>query len=115
MKKTPFKRSGRIKPKKRSAVEFARVYGSKARAAWVKSQMCFLCSDVPCENAHIVTGGMGRKAEYTKIVPMCKPHHAMLHRMGRPSFERYMTTDLDALAEACEQRWQAFLARGAVA
>jgi hypothetical protein len=71
----PLKRGGRIKPKKRSAAEFTRIYGSKARVAWIKAQPCLVCHRSPCDNAHTVTGGTGRKAGFETIVPLCRRCH----------------------------------------
>lgn len=76
----PMKRGGRIKPKPRSAGEFARIYGSRERVAFVKSLPCAalvlhqVC-DGPIDNAHTQTGGMGRKANADTIAPMCRKHH----------------------------------------
>lgn len=74
----------RVKRKnvKRSKREWERAYGSKQRVEWVKSQPCVACWKTPCENAHIVTGGMGRKADYDQIVPLCRYHHRVLHNEG---------------------------------
>ena len=113
-RKAPFRRGAaparrtRLKARnaKRREAEFARCYGSTERVEWVKRQLCYVCGALPSENAHIVTGGMGRKSDFTNIVPLCVAHHALLHRMGRPAFERYLTTDLDALAGITEARWQ---------
>lgn len=85
-RKRPIKKSGRVKPKKRSASEFARIYGSKKRVVWVKSLPCAVWIAVelfgietrcegPVVNAHTVTGGMGRKADAKTIAPLCHAHH----------------------------------------
>jgi len=79
----PLKRGGPIKARnaKRRQSEFARCYGSKERVAWVKAQPCIVCvargsmNVGPSDNAHTSTGGMGRKADYRFIVPMCRTHH----------------------------------------
>ncbi len=60
---------------KRKASEFARCYGSRERVKWVKSLGCDMCGLRPSENAHTVTDGMGRKAGYETIVPLCRLHH----------------------------------------
>lgn len=64
-----------IRRKKRTASAFARIYGSRERVEWVKSLPCVVCSYGPSENAHTENGGMGRKADYTTIVPLCHAHH----------------------------------------
>jgi hypothetical protein len=81
----PMKRTGRIKPRKRSASEFARVYGSRARVAWIKGLPCIACVAASplfgmpgaslSHNAHTVSGGQGRKADAATIVPLCASHH----------------------------------------
>lgn len=107
----PIARKTRLRPvnRTRKAREFERAYGSRARVEWVQSRMCCACSAVPCENAHYVTGGMGRKAGSSAVVPLCAPHHRMLHRMGIASFERYMGWSPDSLARLAaltEAAWQ---------
>lgn len=88
MKRTPLKRKTKLatkakpKAKKRTASDFARVYGSKARVAWVSAQPCIACHRTPCENAHIKSGGVGRKADYTQIVPLCPFCHRLQHQKG---------------------------------
>lgn len=98
----------RIRPKKRSPSEFARIYGSKARVAWVKAQPCiaahFGCGGA-IQNAHIVTGGMGRKADARWIVPLCGFHHDQMHRNGARWFTAVYYTDLPALAAETDHRW----------
>lgn len=57
---------------KRKAREFERAYHSEERVLFVKGLPCCACKVVGhSENAHIETGGIGRKADYTKIVPLC--------------------------------------------
>lgn len=116
----PMKR-GRIKPKKRKASEFARIYGSKERVEWVKSLSCVGCGRnwdttcVPIDNAHIETGGMGRKADYDKIVPLCSrlapkfSCHGRFHRHGRDDLEMWAGINLEVAAAETEARWQSFL------
>jgi hypothetical protein len=65
-----------------------RVYGSKARRAWLKAKPCVVCVMVVpilalsakewhSDLAHTVTGGMSRKADASTVVPMCRRHHRM--------------------------------------
>ncbi len=102
-----------IKRKKRSPSSFARIYGSKARVAWVKRQRCLIdswrCED-PIENAHVSNGGIGRKADARHIVPLCKFHHRFLHEKGRYVFEDMYEINLDGKAAQTEAAWEAFLA-----
>lgn len=123
--KVPFssitKPSKRIKKRPRSKKEFARIYGSKERVEFVKSLPCSACGIVGySENAHIETGGMGRKSDYTKIIPLCGPHplkwahspgcHHLCHTWGREGFERIRHIDLGRLADYTEKRWLQFSA-----
>ena len=99
-----------IKPKKRKPSEFARIYGSRARVAFVKSLRCIaghMWCVGPIENAHIETGGTGRKADADKIVPACQYHHEEMHR-GIRTFAAKYHLDLPALAADTEARWQAY-------
>lgn len=94
MKRTPLKRKTRltstakpkprkrIKAKPRTGIEFARVYGSKRRVEFIKNLHCIVCFALPSENAHITSGGMGRKADYTQIVPLCASCHRKQHDKG---------------------------------
>lgn len=99
--------------RKRKASEWARAYGSRARVQWIAAQPCLVGSDwcgrhARRENAHVATGGMGRKADAELIVPLCHSHHRALHRHGVRSFEKqyyYIGTLVDAAART-EARWQ---------
>ena len=110
MKRTPLKRKTklqarkRIKPKGRSNVEFQRVYGSKRRVEFVKSLPCMVCAGKPCENAHIKSGGMGRKADYRQIIPLCKVCHRKQHQHGWKAlgFDAMM---LEAMAYTTQWLW----------
>lgn len=108
----------RVRPKavnrKRKASEFKRCYQSKVRVEWVRHQKCVACGYVPrdegrlCENAHIETGGTGRKADRTKIVPLCWICHLQIHRVGRVTFEKVFDgIDLEKLAAQTEAAWLA--------
>ena len=110
-RRTPVKRANRA----RKASEFARTYHSKERVAFVKSLPCCVCfySHDPSDNAHIKTGGTGRKADAKYIVPLCRTCHRKLHQMGQGTFARYVrnliqddTFDLYAEAAMCDTAWQ---------
>lgn len=109
----------RRKPRKPS--EFARIYHSKQRVEFVKSLPCAACGVVGySENAHIETGGMGRKADFDKIVPLCgnRPDpilgrdilgcHGMLHNLGRSVLEFAYGLDFALAAKKCEEQWLEF-------
>lgn len=99
--------------RKRRARAFTRAYGSEARVAWIKAQPCIvpLCCRTPCDNAHIVGGGVSRKANANRIVPLCSGldgHHMLLHTIGRESFEALYHISLDVHARLTDARWQAY-------
>lgn len=88
-----------IKPKKRKPSEFARIYGSKRRVEAIKALACHACHREPAENAHIESGGMGRKADWTKIVDLGRKCHRTgkksLHNLGSvEAFDREHGTRL---------------------
>ncbi len=107
---TPTRRSP-IKSKKRKPSEFARIYGSKARVAWMKQQPSVASGLRPCVGHHIKTGGTGRKADYTKIVPLTHDEHLLLHWIGMDSFEKRHGFSLERMAAQIELRWQSHCAR----
>jgi hypothetical protein len=106
----PIARGGKPKARnpKRRASEFARTYHSRERVEFVKAQPCIVSGYSPCDNAHIEGDGAGRKAHYTKIVPLLRKYHRELHQ-SRAAFEKRYDVDLDALAAITELAWQAFL------
>lgn len=57
------------------------------------------------ENAHIETGGVGRRADADQIVPLCSIHHGLLHQEGRGWFEAAYDVDLEVAAISTVQRW----------
>ncbi|MEM6326370.1 MAG: hypothetical protein AAF791_04560 [Bacteroidota bacterium] len=113
-RKTPMKRGGPIqrtapiKPRTRSASERARIYGTPARIAWMKTLRCVVpgCTETYCDIAHVRSGGMGRKAGASLTVPLCGAHHAEQHQ-GTRSFERRHGIDLAALAAETDEAWRA--------
>ena len=107
----PMKKTGRIKPRKRSASEYARIYGSKERVEWVKSSPSVASGLRPCVNAHTVNGGTGRKADACWIVPLTDAEHRELHRIGKESFNAQYGVDLDTCAMRTEKLWQSHTQR----
>ena len=106
--RNPLRRKSPLKKRSRSAAEFKRIYGSKARVEWVKSRPCVVraCTRFPSENAHVEGDGIGRKADADKIAPMCHGHHRLLHSWGVSTFQRVFGLDLNALAAQVEAAWQ---------
>jgi hypothetical protein len=99
-------RKTRIKPKKRPAGKFARIYGSKERVRWVKLSECVCCGkegteEHPNANHHTENGGQGRKADYHTIVSLCHPCHH-LHHTGELGREREWWLEQ---ARLTQERW----------
>lgn len=92
--------------------EWERAYGSEARVRWVQSLRCLVpgCTRWPSDNAHIETGGTGRKADADRIVPLCRAHHTdgpdSLHALAREGFEQRHGLDLAAEAERVDASWR---------
>lgn len=86
-RRTPLRRKTRLRSSnpKRKRTEWQRAYHSKARVEFVKRLPCAL-SDViglPARvNAHTKSGGVGRKADYTTIIPLTPHLHELQHRQG---------------------------------
>lgn len=85
--------------------EWARAYHSIERVCFVKSLPCLVTGQTGCENAHIVGGGMGRKADYVLIVPLIPAMHAQLHSIGASQFSVLHGLDLFAAAAETHRRW----------
>lgn len=116
LRRTPLKRRKRVNPvnPERREREFARAFGSLERCYYVSQLACVVpwCRQRgPMENAHIETGGVGRKADATKVVPACEPHHrtgpiAMHH--GIETFQDEYAIDLEEAARLTEESWQRY-------
>lgn len=112
----PPKRSGRITRKPRSASEYARIYGSRARVRFVTRLPCFACGyagEYPRQNAHTQVDGMSRKAHYTTILPLCGPCHAKQDGVNGGWIAIGLTAESCRRgAELTESHWIAYLHRG---
>ena len=103
----------RAKNVARAADEFLRTYYSEERVDFVQGLHCIVPGcDQRAENAHIEGDGIGRKAGYEKIAPICRGHHRTrrdsLHNLGREEFEGTHLVDLGALALDCERCWRRY-------
>jgi hypothetical protein len=104
------------KRKPRKPSETLRIYGPPERRAWVKSLACTYCFAVhpliglatagSSHNAHTVTGGTGRKADYTTIVPLCASHHKRYDEHQAPFDSELVRDAMKASAALVEQEWQ---------
>lgn len=118
-RKSFLKRSA-IKRKHRKPSEFKRIYGPKGYVEWIHEQPCIACGVVGfSECAHIKTGGMGRKDDWTDTVPLCglKPIgvgysvsgcHEAFHNWGRKTFELVHDLDLTVAATATQNAYKEF-------
>ena len=93
-----------------SKKRFPHEYHSGERVEWVRSLPCVVpgCERRPCDNHHTEAGGMGIKAHYSTIVPLCSGfngHHRMLHLVGVKTFEKLSGIDLKEEARLIEERW----------
>lgn len=82
---TPLARGQRIKPRnaKRRTSEFARCYHSKAYLRHLKAMPCYACGQVgETDAAHGQTGGMGYKAGWETLLPLCRRCHTKQHQSG---------------------------------
>jgi hypothetical protein len=115
----PLKRHARLAPgrgprrvvrpkpvnRERRREEFQRAYGGAERVAWVKALPCIVCVSIPSENAHVKSGGMGRKEDARFIVPLCHHCHRELHAIGVASFQDRHRLDLLAWAARVDAWW----------
>ena len=102
-------RKTRIRPRNsaKQSGEFKRVYHSKQRQTFVAWLPCVGCRSVPCHGHHIETDGMGRKAGYALVIPLCPSCHRWVHDHSRAEYEARFSVDFAAWAMETEARWQA--------
>ena len=106
-------RRTRVNPvnRKRRDKEWARAYGSIERVFYVSTCMC--CAVESCtnygdnHNAHIETGGMSRKADADRVVPLCPRHHAE-HHTGAEMFVECYGIDLNTAALETQRAWEIY-------
>lgn len=77
--------------------DFRRVYGPPEWRAYWEQRGCLICGDRRIQIAHVRTGGMGRKADWTATIGLCDGHHREHHR-GAATFEARYRIDLRATA-----------------
>jgi hypothetical protein len=112
-RKTPLKPGGRIRPKPRPLAEFNRIYGGVDRVEWMRVQACLACGRRGfCDSAHVENGGMGRKADSDKTIPLCGDLwsivdncHREFHR-GQETFAAKYSLDLQQCAAETEAAWR---------
>lgn len=92
--------------RERAEREWHRAYGSDCRVRYVRALPCVFCGATPSVNAHIKTGGKGRKADARYIVPACADcHHQMDHGMGKAAMEQAYNVDLEAEAARIDREF----------
>ena len=106
--------------KQRKAKNWTRSYHSEERVEWVKRQPCAKCGVVGySQNAHTEGGGMGRKAGYDTIVPLCGPrprrfgvdpslYEGCHAKFDRREFGPVALTDLRRFAKSLDFAWQSY-------
>lgn len=103
-------------PKRVNAVRKKRnwhhAHHSMERCGFVKSLPCIVvgCLVSPVDVMHIESGGMGKKAHYTKTVPACNPHHRYAHQRGIATFLAHfpVKAPLDQLAAYTQAAWEEY-------
>src|SRR5207245_1216335 len=67
------------------AVPAPRRYRDKAHLRYVAQQPCLLCGRKPSDPHHLrfmQPRALGRKASDEFVVPLCRIHHRLVHRVG---------------------------------
>ena len=105
MKRTPLKRGTRLKPRnaKRRASEFERCYRSKAYLRHIHAMPCYACGKHgETDAAHGETGGMGYKAGWETLLPLCRRCHTKQHQSGWLSISMTEESRTRAARMVCE-------------
>lgn len=89
----------------RTKKETLRIYGPPAYRDFLNAIGCAICRATPIEIAHIRSGGMGRKADWTATVGLCSTHHREQHQRGTKSFEARYGVNLTDRAADIQQAW----------
>lgn len=110
------KRATPLKPKnaKRAKKRYAEAFGPPGFVEHVHSYGCLVFREKgplsgcegPSEAAHLKSRGAGGGWR-ENVVPLCRKHHAELHRHGLVSFDVRHSTDLDLWAAAIYSKWTA--------
>ncbi len=108
-----------IKKKARPADETKRIFGPKARMAWLKGLPCAACGytgPILRDAAHAITGGMSRRSEFTSLLPLCAVRweggvliegcHRECHQHGVKTFESKYGISLQSLASDVARQWE---------
>jgi hypothetical protein len=93
---------------------------NKAHLRYVAGLPCMVCWTKPCQAHHLLTAqprAMGRKTGDQFVVPLCAPHHRMLHDVTgneRQFFADHGHDDFVDHARALAQSSPSAAVRGAV-
>ena len=101
---------------KRRARESKRAYGPPKRRKWIAGLPCSVpgCNRGPIHNAHVKPegrphdgpSGMGRKGDYTQVIPLCAHHHDELDKvLGQRLFNDKYGIDVDFVAVYIQDLW----------
>lgn len=96
-----------LKAKPRKASERERIYGPRGFQDWLHRLPCIVCGHRGDIHAHHYrSDGMGRKAGWDTIVPLCVACHRLVHDIGRRRFEALKRVDLEAQAKRVQAAWE---------
>lgn len=62
----------------------------------IRAMQCIVCDHGPADPHHTKSRGAG--GDKSSLIPLCRRCHALLHTMGRHSFEQRFLIDLEAEA-----------------
>lgn len=112
------------KKRPRDPSDFARIYHSKERRAFVSAYGCLMSQDLPglelewmdcvgpIDNAHTESGkGTGYKAGYETIAPLCRHHHQQFDRRLAPFSGEASRQAIKDFAPRIEVMWQEYCAQ----
>lgn len=108
MKRTPLRRYTPLRSRtklravnaERQAHLYERNFGSYSDV--IRMMPCLVCDRQPVEAHHTTSRGAG--GDRSTLIPLCRRCHALLHTMGRQSFEARFSIDLEALYRRSPRR-----------
>ncbi|HUD74300.1 MAG TPA: hypothetical protein VMQ76_04440 [Terracidiphilus sp.] len=79
----------------------------EAYRRWIRSFPCTVCATRRgIEAAHTGAHGIGQKASDTSCIPLCRAHHAEMHR-GVTAFEARYSVDVPQIVAGFNELWKA--------
>ena len=99
-----------LRPKPRKQSERERIYGPTGFLDWLHKLPCLVCGhrgDIHAHHTPHPSSGMGRRADWVALVPICSAHHRMIHDIGQKRVAAMAGLDWARAAARVQAAWEA--------